>query len=264
MIIDFHTHAFPDKLAPKAMSLLASRVDRAPTTDGTVSGLLALLDKNGIDRAVVANIATNPKQEYNVNNFAIETLAEKRLYPLGSVHPDSPNIRAELLRLSEAGINGIKLHADYMEHDLDDDAFAVIFSTLCELDMFVLLHCGWDPVSPDHTHAAPDKIARVAERFPSLKIVCAHMGGTYNWDGVENLLAGKNLWLDTSLAASYGLSKEQAKRIIDKHGVDRILFASDTPWEESDKSIAYIESLGLTADEKDKIFSKNALKLLEK
>ena len=79
MLIDFHTHAFPDHLAPRALASLAKDIARPPLTDGTVSGLLSAMDSWGVDRAVVCNIATNPKQTANVNAFAAETARE---------HPD--------------------------------------------------------------------------------------------------------------------------------------------------------------------------------
>ena len=53
MLIDFHTHAFPDALASRAMSSLGGRVDFAPTSDGTVSGLIKSMDEDGVDISVV-------------------------------------------------------------------------------------------------------------------------------------------------------------------------------------------------------------------
>ena len=92
MLIDFHTHAFPDALASRAMSSLGGRVDFAPTSDGTVSGLIKSMDEDGVDISVVCNIATNPRQNVKVNSFAVETLKTHgdRLVPLGSIHPDYP------------------------------------------------------------------------------------------------------------------------------------------------------------------------------
>ena len=54
----------------------------------------------------------------------------------------------------------------------------------------------------------------------------------------------------------------QLKRIILKHGADKILFASDCPWDRPDITIKKIKSLGLTSEQEELIFSKNAKKLL--
>ena len=113
MIIDFHTHNFPDALAPKAMESLkancAANPDIVPHTDGTASDAKRLLSAAGVDRAVVCNIATNPRQESKVNSYAISLLESDFFIPLGSLHPDSEYKREELTRLKDAGIKGIKL-----------------------------------------------------------------------------------------------------------------------------------------------------------
>ena len=89
-IIDFHTHVFPDALAPRAIAQLTINAAASgywPLTDGTVAGLLDSMDREGIHRSVVCNIATNPRQMRKVNDFGISLLEEPRLIPLGSVHP---------------------------------------------------------------------------------------------------------------------------------------------------------------------------------
>ena len=77
MLIDFHVHAFPDRLAERALAVLAKNIASPPLTDGTLSGTLAAMDRWGVDRAVICNIATNPKQTANVNAFAAETLKDR-------------------------------------------------------------------------------------------------------------------------------------------------------------------------------------------
>ena len=147
MTIDFHTHAFPDKIAQRALSSLAARVNCTPLTDGTVSGLLGKMDEWTVDRAVVCNIATNPKQTVNVNNFATETnsLHGNRLTALGSVNPGYDDIHGELKRIAGAGIPGIKIHPEYMGHTVDDPVFATFFSKLNMVDIAQLVSasdCG--------------------------------------------------------------------------------------------------------------------------
>lgn len=267
MVIDFHTHCFPDKLAERAVSQLAASAaseNITNETDGTVSDLIHKMDEWKIDRSVVLNIATNPKQQENVNNFAIETnrLYSDRLTALGSVHPDSENIKDEIIRLKDNGINGIKLHPDYMKTLIDDDKFKPIFKLCCEYDMFVIIHAGFDVISPDLIHAPPEKILKVITEFPSLKLISAHMGANKMWDQTEKYLIGKNVYIDTSMACVFDLSKKQAERMIKSHDPSKILFASDAPWCAADKSLEYLNSLELSDDLKEMILHENAEKLL--
>lgn len=265
MLIDFHTHAFPEKIAERALSSLAVRVNMQPLTDGTVSGLLNRMDEWHVDRAVVCNIATNPKQTVNVNNFAMETnsLHGDRLTALGSVNPGFDDIPGELKRIADSGISGIKIHPEYMDHNVDDPAFDVIFDIAAELDLFVITHAGFDAYSPSRVFANPDAILRRVRRSPKTKFVCAHWGANMMWHETYDKLLGESIWIDTSLCVFSALDKEMVVKMIGKHDSDRILFASDCPWASSSETFAYMDSLPLSDDLKDKIYYANAVKLLK-
>lgn len=264
MIIDFHTHAFPDKLAPRALPLLAKKVGYEPYANGTVSDLLAKMDEAGIDKAVVCNIATNPKQQTNVNNFALETMAAHpdRLIPLASINPYSDNAKEELDRMQAAGVPGIKLHPDYMQTPIDAPAFDSIFNLCDERGLFIVIHAGFDVASPDRVFASPDRILRRLEKNPAVRLVAAHFGGNMMWTEVEKKLCGRNLWIDTSMGVLEGLSPEQARRILLAHDPEKILFGTDSPWCGMKTNISYLRDLGLSEALTDAIFHRNAERLL--
>ena len=68
--IDFHTHIFPEKVAPKAIGKLARISGISPFTDGTLTDTAAKMDLCKVNRFVCLNIATAPGQETNINNVA--------------------------------------------------------------------------------------------------------------------------------------------------------------------------------------------------
>lgn len=107
-------------------------------------------------------------------------------------------------------------------------------------------------------------MARAIEKVPELNFVVAHLGGINVWDDVEKYLAGKfnNLWLDVSVIASFDIDENQLARIISTHGTDKILFGSDCPWDNPANEINMINRLSLSSEDKEKIFFKNAHKLL--
>lgn len=270
-IIDFHTHAFPDKLAPRAIAQLtinAAASGYIPLTDGTVNGLIASMDQAGITRSVVCNIATNAHQMRKVNDFAIACAAHPRLIPLGSLHPDASleDMDNELNRLVAAGLPGIKIHPDYVHIELDDPAFDPIFARCEARGMLVVTHAGFDPVEPEHIHCTPDMVLRVMKRHPSLKLVVAHTGGFDCESEVLKKLCGTNVYLDTSLAAvRHAKSSEWGKACCDilrAHDPNRILFATDTPWSDPALEIAFVRNAGLTDDDVEKILHENAEKLI--
>lgn len=161
MIIDMHTHCFPDPLAEKAMPMLALRSGNpCPAFDGTASGLKESVLSGGADRAAVLNIATNAHQQKKVNDFAISLLGDSVLIPFGSVHFESPDAISELDRLHDAGIKGIKLHPDYQGFFADDERMFPIYEKIGSLGMITVFHAGVDIGVPDPVHCTPQMLKR--------------------------------------------------------------------------------------------------------
>ena len=263
MLIDFHTHLFPDALASRTIPKLAQVSGCTPYSDGTLAGLRRQMDAWGVDLAVSLHIATKPGQQTNVNNFAASVQSD-RLISFGSVHPDAPDALEEMERIKTLGLHGIKLHPDYQGFFVDDPKVFPIYQKAAELELPVLLHCGWDPVSPGTVHAEPQALARVLKAFPQLTVVGAHLGGMERYDDVEEYLAGRfsNLYLDISMSPRYCRDPEQFRRILKSHGTDRILFGTDCPWGNAPETVAYLKEAGLTPEENEKICSGNAKRLL--
>ncbi|MBR6557533.1 MAG: amidohydrolase [Clostridia bacterium] len=262
MLIDFHTHCFPDKLAVTAIPKLADIAKTEPYTNGTAADLIRKMDECGVERSVICNIATNPRQQEKVNNFAIELNLNPRFISLGSVHPASDCVVSELKRLKDSGIKGIKLHPDYMGYMIDDKDFEPIFGECSDLGLFVIIHAGFDVISPTLIHASPEKIRKVQDKFPELRLIAAHFGSNCMWDDVLRYLAGSRVYVDTSLPCGSQIEKPITERIIFEHDPERILFGSDTPWGCPGQTYDFIESLSISDEMKNRIYFKNALKLL--
>ncbi len=121
MIVDFHTHTFPDKIAAATVDKLHSAAHIRPFSDGTVSGLSASVRAAGIDCAVNLPVATSPRQVIQINDTAAKIngrTAETGVLSFGGMHPDFADYRAELARVASLGIRGIKLHPPYQGADL--------------------------------------------------------------------------------------------------------------------------------------------------
>lgn len=262
MIIDFHTHCFPDKIAEKALLVLKNRSGiTRPFHDGTVDGLLELAKSSGIDCSVVLNIATNPYQQSKVNDFAISLRDVDGIVPFGSVHPDSPDALNELERLKANGIKGVKLHPDYQDFFVNEKKMIPIYEKIASLGMITLFHCGFDIGYPEPVHCTAQALAEVLPVFDGAPVVAAHFGGIWSLSETRKYLAGKNVYLDT--AYCYGtITPRYAKEVIDIHGADKILFASDAPWNAPWQDIELIKCFGLDEAEEKAVLGGNARKLL--
>lgn len=262
MMIDFHVHAFPDAVAQKAIPTLSACCGGViPFYDGTVSSLKRHLTENGVDQAVVLNIATNVHQQKKVNDFAISLLSEPQLIPFGSVHPDSPDALSELERLKAAGIRGIKFHPDYQHFFVDEERLFPIYEKIAELGLITVFHAGVDIGYPAPVHCTPERLARVLDRFGDAPVVAAHFGGYMLWEEVVEHLCGTKAYLDT--AFSYGkIPPDFAKKILAAHDIHRILLGSDLPWSTAADEARLIRSLGLSKETVEQILSINAKSLL--
>lgn len=263
MIIDCHTHVFPDALAPKAGASLSATAKLPLFSDLTVDGQLAVMREDGVDAAIVLNTVTNTHQVEKVNLFATDVAKRfPALLPFGSVHPLGNDPAGTVRRLHASGLRGLKLHPDYLGIPFDDAAYLSVLQTAAELQMPVVIHAGLDPVSPSLVHASPARICKVLDAVPNLTLGCAHFGGMCCWDDVEKLLCGRNVYFDTAMCSPrVGMQAEQALRIIRTHGSERILFGSDLPWARPSEILAFLRQLPLAQEEWDNILYRNAQKL---
>lgn len=261
---DFHTHAFADTIAERAVSALADSSGKVPATDGTLSGLKKKMAECSIDRMLLLPVATKPSQQHTINNWAASVMGGG-VFCCGTVHPDAEDILDEIERIKSLGLYGVKFHSEYQDFCPDEERMLPVYRKIASCGLFAVFHGGWDPFGTDDVRCTPERMARAVASCPELTFVTAHLGGIYMWDDVERHLAGRfpNLYLDVSVISSMGISDEQVLRIIKMHGADRILFGSDCPWDDPANEIAMIDRLPLTDDEKEKIFFKNAGKLLQ-
>ena len=263
MVIDFHTHIFPDEIAAKTIARLETVGGITASTDGTLNGLLASMERCGVDLSVILPVATKPSQFESIQSFA-QSINEQyagKLISFGGIHPDCEDYKKELDTIKELGFKGIKLHPDYQGVMIDDLRFMRIVEYASELGLIILTHAGIDIGLPEPVHCPPKKMRKVLDEIKPEKMVLAHLGGWSMWDEVYEYLAGENIWMDTAFIYDY-IKEEQFFKILEKHGSDKILFATDSPWSDMAKGIQWIQRLSLPRNVEENILSGNAKRLL--
>jgi predicted TIM-barrel fold metal-dependent hydrolase len=259
--IDIHTHAFPDKLARRAIKSLEQDCPWKAVGRGTVRSLVRSMDKADVDISVTCAIATKPDQARGILDWCIE-IRSTRIEPLASIHPDTPDPGGWLERIAETGLAGIKLHPQYQSFAADEERLTPIYDAAQQLGLVVAIHCGRDiAFPPDDDRAAPPRLANVIARFPGLKLICTHMGGWRMWDDVERLLLGQDVWLETSFSLGE-LGADRALAMIEKHGYRRVMLGSDWPWNRQSDAIAQLAELQLAPKQFDAIMFSNAARLM--
>lgn len=261
MLIDFHTHAFPPKLAQRAMGKLSYDVGGLkPQTDGTLAGLKALMDRDGVDLSVVHSIATNPHQMRKVNDYAFEMDRDARIVAFGSVHPDAPDALEELERIRAAGLKGVKLHPEFQGFYADEERMKPIYRKISALGLITLFHAGEDYGYAPPYHAMPEHLKNALRWFDG-PVVAAHWGGIGCGAEVLTTLCGENIYFDLSYGYS-AMPKPTAQAIVDLHGPDKLLFGSDCPWHRPVWEKRLLDTLDIGAEDREKILWRNAAALL--
>jgi len=280
MIIDFHTHTFPASISARVIEGLSNTGHVCYFTDATSESLSGSMKEAGIDLSVNLPVMTRADQVSSIHNGLfrrLEELGENGILTFGGLHPEFENYREEIRRLKAYGIKGVKLHSPFQGVSIHDPKNKRIISALSEEGMITIIHAGWDVSFLDFDYASVRAILEVIEDVRPEKLVLGHMGGWQEWDDVEKYLAGAPVWFDT--AYSFGpvirkkgqeelmpytqnLTQDGFVRLARKHGTEKILFGSDSPWAKQEDYLQFLLSCDFTEEEKKQIAGENAAALL--
>ncbi len=278
MVIDFHTHTFPDKIAAATVAHMSEKSRLTAYTDGSDAGLLASMRAAGVDLGVVLPVVTNPEKAGHINAFSAGCNGKTSAIHLGGMHPDTPDLAKEMKTAAALGLKGIKIHPVYQRTDIDDIRFLRLMEAAGENGLFVITHAGLDVGFPGQKQSSVEKIGNALRQVGPVPLVLAHMGGWRQWEAAEALAAFPNTYIDT--AFSLGcirptepgfyqeeelplLDDERALRLIRAFGARRVLFGSDSPWADQADTLASFLRLPLTEEERELILYRNAAMLLK-
>ena len=257
-IIDAHCHIYPDKIAQRAADSTGEFYDLTPYTDGKISTLIELGEKLGIDHFIVQSVATAPSQVSSINKFIATAVSQSdgRFTGLGTLHPESENLEAEVDEIIGLGLKGVKLHPDIQKFKIDDPRMHKIYE-LCEGRLPILLHTG----DSRFDYSNPNRVKPVLDRYKNLTVIGAHLGGWSVWDeAVKVLPQYENFYVDCS-SSFYTLPAEKAKELIMAYGTKKVLFGTDYPMWDMQKEIESFMNLDLTEEEREDILCNNACRM---
>lgn len=274
MVVDFHTHNFPDELAKRAIDGMVAHLDGSlvPVGDGTLSTQLRDMRRDGVDLAVMCPVATRPEQFGPILRRAIAIRsgelgedAARMIVPLGGLHPSDTALVRHIDELLAAGVKGVKMHPYYQRFALDDPNLEAFFASLRDAGLFVVCHCGMDPGYPkEPIECGPAQIASMLRRVPGMGplFVAAHLGG---FSGAPphatDVLLDLGCWLDTAVLESDSSDPEPI-RIVSEWPAERLLFATDYYWTSQRFVMDWVKAHRPDPSDLEKIFHQNAMRLL--
>lgn len=258
-VIDFHAHAFPEKIADRAVKNLENHYQVTIPCGGRFSDLLHYVKEAEIEHLVLCSAATKP-EAVKVNNDWVAAMAQEHpglITGFGSLHAGTTDFESELERMGSLGLKGVKIHPDFQGFDIDDPRMWPIYEAIGE-DLIVLFHVG-DKI---YSHSKPSKLAKILKVFPKMKVVAAHLGGWSCWEEAKEYLLKQNIYIDTS-STFWCLSREERVALMRFHGTDRVLFGTDYPIRSHKQELEDFMTLPLRDREKENILYNNAKQLLD-
>jgi predicted TIM-barrel fold metal-dependent hydrolase len=258
VIIDAHTHVWPDSVAHRALA--GNNTGFVHAGDGTLTGLRAAMASAGIDRSVVLGVANTSEAVSKVARFSASIKAPDTI-PLGAIHPDlTPETNAEILR--DHGLVGIKIHPLYQGFGLDDPRLVPCLEAL-DPGMLVVIHVGAGGDGRPVAGSTPPLLRELASAVPHLRVIACHFGGYHALSEALDVICGAPILVDTSWPPSVAqLDPKVVAGFINRHGADRVVFASDWPTADPAREIDAIMNLGLSHDDTDHVLGLTMAGLL--
>lgn len=274
MIVDAHTHVFPEELRARRQALC----DRDPlfhelygdprAAIATAPELLTAMQADAVDAAVITGFAWRDGglcHDHNDALLAAAAASGGRLLPFISVSlTDVAAAAAEAERCRRLGARGVgELRPEAHGLDLSDAAGADALAAVAG-GLPLLIHAS-EPVGhryPGKDGQAVGPLYRFVERRQDVTVIAAHMGGGLplyaHMPEVRRALV--NVYVDT---AAWPLLYEPSilRHTADLIGAGRILFATDYPLRRHRREIALIAAAPLRADERRLVLGGNAAAL---
>ncbi|MEX2194331.1 MAG: amidohydrolase family protein [Thermoleophilaceae bacterium] len=257
-MIDGHTHVWPDAIARRALANPSAELQRYG--DGTVNGLAATMEAAGVDRSVCLAVGDVPERVDKANRFVGE-LDSGHFVPAGTVHPGLP-VEENMQSLRRAGVRAVKIHPLFQGFALDDPGLADILDAI-QGEFPAIIHVGAGGEHHGGERCTPAMLRDVARRFPRLDLIACHFGGYRMLERAEEEVVGLPVYLDTSWPPGLGsLDRSRVRALMERHGLDRIVFASDWPMADPGAEIATVEGLGFSAADTEAILGGTLARLL--
>ena len=228
--------------------------------DGKISSLLSSMDNCGIEKSVICNIATKPSQFDSILQWC-KTVRSERIIPFPSFHPYDPGFKDRIDEIKHEGFKGIKFHPYYQNFSIDEEKLFPVYEKILDENLIMVMHTGFDFAFARTKIADPEKIITIVQNFPALKLVTTHLGAWEQWEEVERFLLGKQIYMEISFSLEF--LDETVRKIISNHPTEYILFGTDSPWTEQQKTLSLFRELQLGEEKEKLILRDNAIQLLD-
>ncbi len=266
LVVDAHVHIFPSNI----FSAIWEWFDENAWPIRyrfTTSRLLDYLLSRGVCHVIALQYAHKTGISRMLNRYMVKKSKEfsDKVTGLATVFPGESNVESILKEAFDHGLKGVKLHSHVQCFDMNAKEMDIIYN-LCESEKkSLVMHVGREPKSTAY-HCDPyticnaEKLERVLQNFPKLKICVPHMGFDEISAYREMIEKYDNLWLDTTMVITDYFPIEE-KIALGHYRSDRIMYGSDFPnipyaW---DRELKELKAVDISHEALEMISYKNAV-----
>jgi predicted TIM-barrel fold metal-dependent hydrolase len=280
MIVDAHTHIFPESFIERRDGLLADEPAFAELYSSprarmaTAAEVIRAMDEAGVDRAVIAGFTwVDAGRCVEHNDALLETALASggRLLPFCCVPLTGPIIlEREMRRCVASGAAGFgEVRPESIGVCLDEGVVGqALGEAAAALGSVLLIHAS-EPVGHQYagkTGSSIGAIWRFLTAHPTIVSILAHLGGGLpfyaHMPEVQDLFT--RTYVDTA-AVPWLYEPSAIRTAIDRIGAGRIMFGSDFPLRHPARDLEWmLEGVPLDEPEQQAILGSNALELLER
>jgi predicted TIM-barrel fold metal-dependent hydrolase len=264
-VVDAHVHIFPRNI----FSAIWAWFDENAWPiryQLTASQALGYLLNRGVSHVIALHYAHKPGISPMLNRFMAKKCRDfsGRITGTAAVFPGEQNAEGILKEAFDNGLKGVKLHAHVQCFDMNSKEMDIIYE-LCQSEQKpMVMHVGREPKSTayrcdPYQICSADKLERVLQNFPKLRICVPHMG--FDEISTYKKLIEKydTLWLDTTMVLADYFPIEGVIEL-GSFRADRVMYGSDFPnipyaW---DRELKWLKKSGLSQDNLEWILEKSA------
>lgn len=264
-VIDAHVHIFPIDIF-KAIRRWFDENAWHIRYQLSTSEVFDFLLSHGVSHIIALQYAHTSGIARDLNHYIVKKCQQYsgRVTGIATVYPGEQDAGMILQEAFDSGLGGLKLHAHVQCFNIDSDDTDLIFDICQSNNKPVVIHIGKEPKSPayrcdPYKICGADKLERVLNDFPNLKICVPHLGFSETYEYRTLIEKYDNLWLDTTMVLTDYFNIEERIEL-KEYRIERIMYGSDFPnipyaW---DRELKWLRNSSLSDYELDMILNNNA------